>query len=190
MALRFLYLLFLRVSQLIRLSRLGGEDLVVEVVMLRREVAVLTRQVSRPIERCWPGWLGCSPAGVSGASLSNPTPCFAGAEIWSAGTGPTRHVRRVGRRFLQAPSPSSSDWPRRTPPGVTGEFTASSQPWASHSRPRASGPSCAATTSSLPRGVRAPLGPSSAALRPRSCSPATSSALNRAATPPLLDLRH
>jgi hypothetical protein len=39
MALRFRYLLFLRLSQLIRLSRLDGEDLVVEVVMLCREVA-------------------------------------------------------------------------------------------------------------------------------------------------------
>ena len=48
MALRLLYLLLLRVSRLIRLSRLDGEDLVVEVVMLRREVAVLRRQVSRP----------------------------------------------------------------------------------------------------------------------------------------------
>jgi putative transposase len=48
MALRFLYLLFLRVSQLIRLSRLDSEDLVVEVVMLRREVAVLRRHVGRP----------------------------------------------------------------------------------------------------------------------------------------------
>jgi len=48
MALRFLYLLFLRVSQLTRLSRLDSEDLAVEVVMLRREVAVLRRQVSRP----------------------------------------------------------------------------------------------------------------------------------------------
>jgi len=48
MALRFLYLFFLRVAQLIRLSGLDREKLAVEVVMLRHEVAVLRRQVNRP----------------------------------------------------------------------------------------------------------------------------------------------
>jgi hypothetical protein len=46
--------------------------------------------------------------------LSNPTPCSAGTEIWSAVTGPTGHVGRVDRRFLQSPSPSSSGWPKKT----------------------------------------------------------------------------
>lgn len=48
MALRFLYLLFLRVTQLVRLSCRDGDQLAVEVVMLRHEVGVLRRQVSRP----------------------------------------------------------------------------------------------------------------------------------------------
>ena len=48
MALRFLYLCLLRVSQLIRLSRIDGDDLAIEVVMLGHEVAVLRRQISRP----------------------------------------------------------------------------------------------------------------------------------------------
>ncbi len=48
MALRLLYLVFLRVTQLIRLLRRDGNDLAVVVVMLRPEVTVLRRQVSRP----------------------------------------------------------------------------------------------------------------------------------------------
>ena len=48
MALSFLYLAFLRVLQVLR--RLGRErsELVIELVMLRHEVAVLRRQVARP----------------------------------------------------------------------------------------------------------------------------------------------
>lgn len=48
MALRLLHLVFLRVTQLIRLLRLDGDGLAIEVVMFRHEVAVLRRQVSRP----------------------------------------------------------------------------------------------------------------------------------------------
>ena len=51
MALRFLYLFFLRVAQLIRLSGLDREKLAVEVVMHRHEVAVLRRPVNRPALR-------------------------------------------------------------------------------------------------------------------------------------------
>ena len=48
MALSFFYVAFVRLAQLLRLSRRGQQDLVVEVVMLRHEVAVLRRQVARP----------------------------------------------------------------------------------------------------------------------------------------------
>jgi putative transposase len=47
-ALPFLYIAFVRLLQLVRLSRSGQQDLAVEVVMLRHEVAVLRRQVARP----------------------------------------------------------------------------------------------------------------------------------------------
>ena len=50
--LSFLYLAFVRLLQLLRLSRSGQEDLAIEVVMLRHEVAVLRRQVARPA--LWP----------------------------------------------------------------------------------------------------------------------------------------
>jgi hypothetical protein len=51
MALSFLYLAFTRILQLVRLSRRDGDELAIEVVMLRHEVAVLRRQVVRPALR-------------------------------------------------------------------------------------------------------------------------------------------
>jgi len=50
-ALSFLCIGFVRLLQLLRLSRRGQQDLVVEVVMLRHEVAVLRHQVARPALR-------------------------------------------------------------------------------------------------------------------------------------------
>jgi len=44
-ALSFLYIAFFRLLQLLRLSRRRYQDLAVEVVMLRHEVAFLRRQV-------------------------------------------------------------------------------------------------------------------------------------------------
>jgi transposase InsO family protein len=51
MALSFLYLAFVRLLQLFRLSHGGQEELAIEVVMLRHEVAVLRRQIARPALR-------------------------------------------------------------------------------------------------------------------------------------------
>jgi len=45
MALSFVYLAFVRILQLVRLGRRDSDELAVEVVMLRRQVAVLPRQV-------------------------------------------------------------------------------------------------------------------------------------------------
>jgi hypothetical protein len=46
--LSFLYIAFVRILQLVRFSSNGKEELVIEVVMLRYEVAALRRQVARP----------------------------------------------------------------------------------------------------------------------------------------------
>ena len=51
MALSFLYLAFVKMLQLIRLRKCDCDDLAVEVVVLRHEVAVLRRQVVRPALR-------------------------------------------------------------------------------------------------------------------------------------------
>jgi transposase InsO family protein len=51
MALSFLYIAFVRILELIRLCRSGCDDLAIEVVILRHEVAVLRRQVNRPALR-------------------------------------------------------------------------------------------------------------------------------------------
>ncbi len=51
MVLSFLYLGFVRVLQLLRLQRCDAADLVIEVIVLRHEVAVLRRQVTRPALR-------------------------------------------------------------------------------------------------------------------------------------------
>ena len=51
MVLSFLYLAFVRVVQLVRLSCRAQDDLAIEIVILRHEVAVLRRQVERPALR-------------------------------------------------------------------------------------------------------------------------------------------
>ena len=51
MALSFLYLAFVRILQLLRLSRCESGELAIEILVLRHEVAVLRRQVSRPVLR-------------------------------------------------------------------------------------------------------------------------------------------
>jgi putative transposase len=51
MVLLFLYLAFVRVVQLVRLSCCAQDDLAIEILILRHEVAVLRRQVERPALR-------------------------------------------------------------------------------------------------------------------------------------------
>ena len=63
MALSFLYLLFVHVSQLIRFACRGRDELAIEVVMLRHEVSVLRRQIDRPALRPADGH--CSPVGTA-----------------------------------------------------------------------------------------------------------------------------
>ena len=49
MALSFLYVAFVRLLQFLRLRRTERDELAIEIVMLRHEVAVLRRQLARPL---------------------------------------------------------------------------------------------------------------------------------------------
>lgn len=122
MALSFLYLLFVRVSQLIRFACRGRDELAIEVVMLRHEVSVLRRQIDRPALR---------PADRALlAGLARLLPRHRRSHIFVQPDTLLRWHRDLVRRqwtyphrrsgWPQVPSPSSSDSPRRTPPGATG----------------------------------------------------------------------
>ena len=91
MALRFLYLFFIRVTQLVRLWWRGHDELAIEVVMLRHEVSVLRRQVTPPSTPTGrPGAAhrtGDCPRQRLGRFSSSPTPCSAGTESSSAAAG-------------------------------------------------------------------------------------------------------
>jgi hypothetical protein len=51
MTFSFLYVAFVRLLQLLRLRRRERDELGIEVVMLRHELAVLRRQMGRPLLR-------------------------------------------------------------------------------------------------------------------------------------------
>jgi hypothetical protein len=93
--------------QLVRLSWGEQQDLAIEVVMVRHEVAVLRRQVARPALR--PVDRGVL-AGLSrllspaDGSLSSPRPCCDGIEISCDGSGPTRSAGLDDRRSQWARS--------------------------------------------------------------------------------------
>jgi hypothetical protein len=98
MVLSFLYVAFVRVVQLIRLSCRAQDDLAIEIVILRHEVAVLRRQVGRPAlrpaERNFsPGCHGSYSGRDGKASSSSQPPSCAGTETSSADVGPTRPRR-------------------------------------------------------------------------------------------------
>ena len=68
MALSFLYLAFVRILPLMRLTLRDSDELAIEVVMLRHEVTVLRRQVVRPALR--PRIVPSSPLRASGPSCA------------------------------------------------------------------------------------------------------------------------
>ena len=128
MALSFVYVAFVRLLQLVRLSRSDPEDLAIEVVVLRHEVAVLRRQVTRPVLR----WADRAVlAGLSQLlSATHRKRFFVSPRLRTGGigisfdeNGPTHINARGDRRCRRAPFPWLFGWPRRTQPGDTGGFT-------------------------------------------------------------------
>ena len=124
MALSFLYLAFVRILQLVRLGRRDSDELAVEVVMLRHEVAVLRRQVVRPALR--------PPDRALLAGLSRLLDRRRRGRFFVQPETLLRWHRDLIRRKMDlCPPPrstehpcrhwcrSSSDWPGRTPLGDT-----------------------------------------------------------------------
>jgi hypothetical protein len=130
MVLSFLYLAFVRVVQLVRLSCRAQDDLAIEVVMVRHEVAVRRRLVDRPALRpadraLLAGLNDFSHGPAAEASSSSRPRCCAGTETSCDDAGPTHTADPVNAGSLQPPPPSSSDWHVRTRPGAIGASMAS-----------------------------------------------------------------
>ena len=113
MALSFLYLGFVRVLQLLRLQRCDAADLAIEVIVLRHEVAVLRRQMTRPALRpadraLLAGLSRLLRAPDVANSLSSPRRCCAGIGTWCVGAGPSPSARATVHPGWHCP-------PRRSP---------------------------------------------------------------------------
>jgi hypothetical protein len=114
MVLSFLYMAFVRVIQLVRFSCRAKDDLAIEIVMLRHEVAVLRGQVDDQrfgplIARFSPGCRDFSHGPVAEGSSSSRPPCCAGTATFSADAGPTHTAGPVDPLSLRALPTSWSD---------------------------------------------------------------------------------
>jgi hypothetical protein len=91
MALSFLYLAFVRMLQSLRLLRSDKEELAIEVVMLRHEVAVLRRQVDRALV----------------GSSSGPRLCLAGTVVAKESAQPGEQRPVAGPKWTSGIDPST-----------------------------------------------------------------------------------
>src|ERR1035438_6390376 len=124
MAISFHYIAFVRILQLVRLSRGQQQDLTIEIVMLRHEVAVLRRQVTRPALQ--PSDRAVL-AGLSRLlSIARRGRFFVQPETllrWHRELVRRKPIRTEGlddRRFQRARSLWSFVWQERTRPGAIG----------------------------------------------------------------------
>src|ERR1039458_2636743 len=139
MALCFLYVAFVRLLQILRLRRTERDELAIEIVMLRHEVAVLRRQVARPLLQPVDRALF---AGLSRLlSRESRSRFFVRTETSGGGDGRI-HGAQDDLAFLLARSALCSASQARTPLGGIEGSTASSPRWVWVSHRRAGGRSC------------------------------------------------
>lgn len=115
MALSFLYVAFTRLLELLRFQRRDTADLAIEGVVLRHEVAVLRRQVTRPALRPADRALL---AGLSRLWPRTKRHCFSGLEPSSS--TPTGRSFLPNPRRLASTKPSPSSGQRRGPENLSG----------------------------------------------------------------------
>jgi len=180
MSFSFFYIAFVRLLQLVQLSRGDQEELAIEVVMLRHEVSVLRRQVARPAlrpaDRAVLAGLGRLLSAVRrGRFFVQPETLLRWHRDLVKRGGRTRTGVRADRACRRARSQWSFALPKRTRLGDFAVSTGNSPPWACGSLPRACGPPCAGTASDRRPDVLGRPGRSSYEPRPRPCWPATSS---------------
>ena len=166
MTLRLLYLIVIRVSGWLALLGCGPASRDAEIRVLRHEVAVLRRQVTRPR----PGWAGRAvrsalgrllPAALRVTGSSRRGRCWPGTAA-----SPRVHGPIPAGQDARRPAGISGIWccgsRGRTRPGGPAGCTANWLVWATASASRPCGRSCAAATAGLPAIRTAPGGPSSA----------------------------
>jgi hypothetical protein len=164
----------------------GGEqqDLTIEIIMLRHEVAVLRRQVARPALRpadraLFAGLSRLLSAARRGRFFVQPETLLCWHRDLVRRKWSYSHRRPDDRPFRRARSAWSFVWRGRTRPGAIDGSRGSWPRWAFGSPHRACGQLFAGMASSPLLVDRAQLGRSSSEPRQRPCWPATSSLSTR-----------